>query len=553
MSRYNFERTDYPLLLGIRMRRGLLSWGLALTAWSLLLGSTLVVEEQDRRLHWIRTALIAAALPIAGLGRFAVEDAVKAGRALLDYEDVSDAARQQLLWQEATDAVEDAEAAAPPEVIDGWEYLGRAAREWRTHLALLSPTDTGKSSFLYLLLGACSRSRETCVQAIEGKGAAWAGLPAENVVRINFRPTLDDAHQLCARLHRLLDLVQRRVDQGRWEGPQMLVVLEEYLALSSTLKKKGGAFRPYGLSLELSVESMAAVARGGGGQLILVSQSPNADDLKFSGGVRANFRIACLGSRLGGFDAVERMLDNHAFINKRERERIEAEYQEAKKQLVSDRHPLLLTNLLGPWVCFPLPYLNEQALANLSIQSLPVPDELLIDDGWLPGADEIVSDGPPAQPATIHRPKSQGETSTTVEVFAQLDIEPSPGECPSLADIEALVLQVLAKANEPLKAHQIKSKRQRLKLMDKDTLNIVLSGLARQGKLCQTDEPTPRYSLPPTLPPRDEPGPAGIAGLELARRLAIGQPKSGHPPIWPSRMGRTGGKNLLSKEKNHEP
>jgi hypothetical protein len=166
-SPYNYERADYPLLLGIQARRRILAAGLGLGAWALLLGSTLLPEELDNRLHWIRTGAIAVAFGSAALGRLAVEDSVKAGRAMLDYEDVADVARQQLLWQETTDRIEagaKAEDAAPVELVDAWEYLGQAAKDWRTHLALLSPTDTGKSSFLYLLLGSMSRARPTVLQ-----------------------------------------------------------------------------------------------------------------------------------------------------------------------------------------------------------------------------------------------------------------------------------------------------------------------------------------------------------------------------------------------------
>ncbi|MGG6242573.1 hypothetical protein ACQ4N7_28510 [Nodosilinea sp. AN01ver1] len=493
-TRYNFDRADYPLLQAIRLRRGILSWGMGLTAWALLLGSTLIAEEHDNRLHWVRTGIIAATLPIAALGRLAVEDSVKAGRVLLDYEDVTDAGRQQLLWQETTDAVEvgaisEAEAAESVEVVDAWEYLIAAAKEWRTHLALLSPTDTGKSSFLYLLLGAQSRARETVLQVVEGKGAAWSGVPTENILRINFRPSLEDAHTICYRLHKLLNLIQQRVDQDKWEGPQMVTVLEEYLTLSTGLKKRKGAFEPYGRELEISVEAMASVARGGGGQLVLISQSPNADDLKFSGGIRSNFRVACLGSRLGGFDAIENMIGNYRFVNDRHRDRIEAEYQSARRQLKSDRHPLVLTNLLGEWRCFPLPYLTETQLAALDIASHPVPDELIQDDGWLPGIDEIGSSdtGPrPSQPATIHRPKPAVTT-----------VEPDEDEQLNLEAIEGIIFEVLAGASEPMKAHEIKNKRRPLKNVDKDLFAVILAGLTRRGELLQTDEENPRYSLPP--------------------------------------------------------
>lgn len=498
ITRYNYERADYPLLQAIRMRRGILSWGLGLTAWALLLGSTLIAEEHDRRLHWLRTGLLAAALPVAALGRFAVEDSVKAGRVMLDYEDVADAGRQQLLWHETTDEVQQGDAideAAPVEVVDAWEYLSKAGQNWRTHLALLSPTDTGKSSFLYLLLGAQSRARETVLQVVEGKGAAWAGVPLQNVLRINFRPSLEDAHQLCYRLHKVLNLIQQRVDlgEGQWEGPQLVTVLEEYLTLSTGLKKRKGAFEPYGRELEISVEAMASVARGGGGQLVLISQSPNAEDLKFSGGIRSNFRIACLGSRFGGFDAIENMIGNYRFINERHRERIEAEYQAARKQLRSDRHPLVLTNLMGEWRVFPLPYMTDEQLAALDIASQPVPNELIEDDGWLPGIDEIGSSDPgpgPSQPAEINRPKP----ATTI-------IETDGDEQLNLEAIEGIIFEVLAGATEPLKAHQIKSKRQKLKDLEGELFKKVLAGLVMLDRIHQTADEPPRYTLPPNSSP----------------------------------------------------
>jgi hypothetical protein len=489
---YNYDRADYPLLQAIRLRRGILSWGLGLTAWALLLGSTLIAEEHDKRLHWVRTGLLTATLPIAALGRVGVEDSVKAGRVMLDYEDVTDAGRQQLLWHETTDEVHQGDAideAEPVELVDAWTYFGQAAKEWRTHLAMLSPTDTGKSSFLYLLFGAMAKGRPTVLQAIEGKGAKWAGVPPQNICRIQFRPTLENAHQLCYRLHKVLNLIQQRVDSDTWEGPQMVTVLEEYLTLSSGLKKRKGAFEPYGLELEISVEAMAGVARGGGGQLVVISQSPNAEDLKFSGGVRQNFRIACLGSRFGGFDAIENMIGNFRFVNARHRDRIEAEYQASRKMLHSDRHPIVLTNLMGEWRCFPLPYLDEKALASLTIDSLPVPPELIIDDGWLPGIDEIGSSDPgprPSQPAAINRPKPAVTT-----------IEPDKDEKLNLEAIEGIIFEVLAGASEPMKAHEIKIKRRAFKSVDKDVFAKILAGLTRRGQLHQTEEEIPRYSLPP--------------------------------------------------------
>lgn len=486
MSQQNFERLDYPLLLGIRFRRQVLSLGLAVASWSLLLGSTLLAEEFDNSLHWARTVLIGAGFLVALLGRFAVEDSVKVGRAMLDYEDVADASRQQLLWQENTDRIEAPPAAEPVTTVDPWEYLVQVGRDWRTHLAVLSPTDTGKSAFLYLLLGVCTRARPTCVQVVEGKGAEWKGVPDENIVRISFRPSLDDAHHLCFRIHKTLDEIQQRVNAGSWEGPQLVFVLEEYLALSTGLKRRKGAWEPYGRALDIGVESFAAVARGGGGQMVLLSQSPNADDLKFSGGVRSNFRIACLGSRFGGFDAVERMIDNYNFVNKRERERIEAEYQAAKKQLHTERHPLILTNLLGRWVCFPLPYLTEQHLKALAIASEPVPPELLFDDGWMPG-DEGNDEGPIT--SIPSEKKGPGPAVLTI---------PTDGEEPPNSEaIEGTIFEVLSGSSEPLKTYEIKRQRRLLKNLDKGLFDSILAGLARRGELVETPDDPPRYTLPP--------------------------------------------------------
>jgi hypothetical protein len=265
-----------------------------------------------------------------------------------------------------------------------------------------------------------------------------------------------------------------------------VTVLEEYLTLSTGLKKRKGAFEPYGRELEISVEAMASVARGGGGQLVLISQSPNADDLKFSGGIRSNFRIACLGSKLGGFDAIENMIGNYRFINDRHRDRIEAEYQSARRQLNTARHPLVLTNLLGEWRCFPLPYLSDSQLDALDIASLPVPDELIVDDGWLPGIDEIGGAGEPSQPETIHRPKPAVTTIDTDE-----------GPLLNLEAIEGIIFEVLAGASEPLKAYEIKRSRAALKKLDKALFETILAGLTRRSEIHETGEETPRYTLPP--------------------------------------------------------
>jgi hypothetical protein len=182
------------------------------------------------------------------------------------------------------------------------------------------------------------------------------------------------------------------------------------------------------------------------------------------------------------------MIGNPAFVTHRDRERIEASYQAARGQLNSERHPLVLTNLLGEWVCFPLPYLNDSQLESLDIKSEAAPVELLVDDGWLPGIDEISSSDYSSQPAPIHRPQA----------ITQDDSPAEPEDEPklNLEAIEGIVFEVLAGADEPMKSHEIKRQRRPLKNVGKDAFAMLLAGMARRGDLRETDEENPRYSLP---------------------------------------------------------
>jgi hypothetical protein len=113
----------------------------------------------------------------------------------------------------------------------------------------------------------------------------------------------------------------------------------------------------------------------------------------------------------------------------------------------------------------------------------------LVDDGWLPGTDEISSSDYPSQPAPIHRPQA----STQDDSPAELDDEPKL----NLEAIEGIIFEVLAGASEPMKAHEIKNKRRPLKTIEKDLFAVILAGMTRRGQLHQTDEENPRYSLPP--------------------------------------------------------
>lgn len=116
-----------------------------------------------------------------------------------------------------------------------------------------------------------------------------------------------------------------------------------------------------------------------------------------------------------------------------------------------------------------------------------MPDELLVDDGWLPGTDEIGTSDAPSQPEAFHQPKP---ATTTI----RLDDEPSL----DLEAIEGIIFEVLAGASEPLKAYEIKRSRAALKKLEKRLFETILAGLARRGEIDETGEDTPRYTLPPS-------------------------------------------------------
>jgi hypothetical protein len=53
---------------------------------------------------------------------------------------------------------------------------------------------------------------------------------------------------------------------------------------------------------------------------------------------------------------------------------VSLQFEAAIKQLRTNRHPLVLTNLVGRLEIFPAPYLKDSEMSQLQIQSLPIAD-----------------------------------------------------------------------------------------------------------------------------------------------------------------------------------
>lgn len=438
------------------------------TGLALALGlSTLLNDEYgQKRKHWISTSLIGAGLIVAGLGRLAHENAVESARIILDHADISAASRQQLLYEQMKP---DAAIATlvPVSDIDPDEYLSKAASSWRTHLGVLSPTDTGKSTVLTYLLGKLSNGKDSVVLAIEPKGAEWRGVPKQNVLRVPFRPTLESAARMLTLLTSVLDLAQTRVDSGG-TGPQIIVVIEEWLSMYSTLKAIK-ELRDHAENFKSLITSFAAVGRGCGCQLVLISQSPNVEDLGISGGVRRNFRLLMLGSQLGGFEAIDAAIDNSSIVSRRYKERIEAEYQSALNGLKGDRHPLIMSNLIGDPRIFPAPFLSEKEIEALKINSLTAPPRLLGTGNSLEPMPDVSDEPIDSLPDTISFP---------------------------IGDLKALILDVLSKATSPLLASEIRKQRRALKAVPLELLERILKEMVVSRDVRDDgEEDTPRYSL----------------------------------------------------------
>jgi hypothetical protein len=131
-----------------------------------------------------------------------------------DYEAVSDEAFTQIAYNDMMTTEEPgAIAVEDVKLSDGMGYLREAAANWRSHLGLLAPTDTGKSSTMALLLALMSRKQRIMVIAVESKGAQYPGVPESNILRIGFRPSRAEVQQLIDLMKAICDLAQRRANK----------------------------------------------------------------------------------------------------------------------------------------------------------------------------------------------------------------------------------------------------------------------------------------------------------------------------------------------------
>jgi len=441
-------------------------------------------------------AMILGTYLLVGYGESLTDKLEMTRRRVEDYEAVSDEAFSQIAYNDMLSQELPAETVGPVALTDGLAYLQRAAVDWRAHVGLLAPTDTGKSSFVTLLLSLTSRKRPICVIAVEAKGADYPGVPEQNIFRLKARPTLAEIKQLIRLLEGVYAIAQARADKRAAIDYQLILILEEWLSVYNTIKKID-SLKKYAAEIESYIYTLVGMGRGCGVQVVLVAQSNVADDLGVSGSVRSNLRYTALGSRLGGFDGVENAFLNARIVPPSRRDDCKVQFDAAIKRLKTNRHPLVLTNLVGQLEIFPMPYFSESELAQLQIQSLPANDELTA----------ILTDSPkdfagesPAQPEPTE--------STRLQILTELGINPEPqsdnlpdsqGQL-TISDIEELVLSFLeSRSEENFLASEIKRNVRALKdsRVPLGAIEKVCEGLVTLNRIVRispaTDRDKPRY------------------------------------------------------------
>lgn len=483
----NFEKTAAFQAYQYRKSYQYQQWGCLAAIIALTVISSAMCD-------WLLTYfLMICTFCIVGYADSLTEKLEMTRRRVEDYEAVSDEAFSQIAYNDMMSTEVPLELAQDVKLSDGMAYLREAAANWRSHLGLLAPTDTGKSSTLALLLALMSRKQRIMVVAVESKGAEYPGVPEQNVLRIGFRPTRDEVSQLINLMAAICDLAQRRANKQEAIDYQLVLILEEWLSIYNTIRKIP-SLKDLAPVVESYVYTLVGVGRGCGVQAILTAQSNVADDLGVSGSVRSNLRYMALGSNYGGFEGIENAFANYRIVSPSRRESCQLQFEAAIKQLRTNRHPLILTNLIGRLEIFPAPYLKEKEMSQLRIDSLPIDPKFL----------DILG-----QPTTAPDPLLDDfntANQSTTDFLRELGIQPSDRqpvdnatttEVIAINEVEELILGFLeSKPNQEFKASEIRNNVRKLKdSVALDVIEKICEGLVKIERVIRVSDGgnKPRY------------------------------------------------------------
>lgn len=344
-------------------------WYLPLFSLGILTSSLLIEDRESLSIF----TLILISFIISVFGKIAQNQLFWDVRDLQDIRDVNHQGRLERHRNISKYLPDKADEEIEVNLINSLDYFAIASQNWRTHLGLLSPTDTGKTSTLEYFMSLYTANHRTLFIAIEPKDNKWSSLPFENVFRISISPTIAEYNILINLLDWVIELAEKRklgIEENAFE---VILNLEEYLTTFQQIKVNPSLGAKQANLFISKIKALHNVGRSLGIHIVMISQSPVADDLGMSGGSRSNMRLLMLGSKLGGFDAIERNMRNSQLVATKEaQDSLKAQYDYYKPRLKRDRQPLLMTNLIDGWNIFPMPVFSDEQLSKFKIKSISV-------------------------------------------------------------------------------------------------------------------------------------------------------------------------------------
>lgn len=411
-SKIHQGEVEYRLSSEYRSRW--IAWLMPLASTVTLAGSMMVPESIWPELSIIRTLLISGALIPSIMGKIAQNQIYLDGRINSDTRNVYNQGRNNRLFEISKHIPEKRNTIETSPMIPGDKYLHDMAKGFDTHLGIMSPTGTGKTTTLEYFLSLYTAEHKTTVIAIEPKDNPWRSLPPENVFRISSKVTLEDLGKIMRITDFLLSECDKRkedyFDKGIISDNKIILILEEFLTVIKTVKVSHGTKAANKLNANL--KALQNIGRALGIHVILISQSPVADDLGLSGGERSNLRLMLLGSANGGYEAIERSINNSQLVpNGNKRMELELKFQDAKKQCPT-LQPIIMCNGNGDWDITIVP--NIQNTVKILSMSLTVAfPEFYKNPGIV---EEIVSEPDQHVTADIRYQNVDMEKSVTVDI-----------------------------------------------------------------------------------------------------------------------------------------
>lgn len=370
--RQEYHEGDIEYRLRSENRSRFQVWYLPLFSITLLLCTLLIPIESVIPL----SILTWLALAFSIFGKIAQNQLIWDVRDFQDIRDVSHQGRLKRHYELASYLPQEKELeeeTIETQIIDPIAYFDKVSTNWRTHLGVLSPTDTGKTSTLEYFMSLYTAKHKTLFIAIEPKDNKWQSLPAENVIRIKITPTPSEYNKIVNIFNWVIERAENRKTGLEPIDYEIILNLEEYLTTYNQIKTSPEMGTKQANFYLNKIKAIQNVGRSLGVHIVMISQSPVADDLGMSGGERSNMRLMMLGSNFGGFEAIERNIKNGQLVSGKDaQEKIKNQFDYWKPRLKNDRHPMIMANFIGGWEIFPMPLMSESDLKRLRIHSLSV-------------------------------------------------------------------------------------------------------------------------------------------------------------------------------------